>query len=306
MEPFDLKVAIVIPTFRRVDSLTLLLNRLEQERKLWAESFVSSPIVIVIDNDASATASHVVGDHSDFLYYSEMRRGVSHVRNTGVSMALEREVDAICFVDDDEETSDGWLNSLCSTLAEFDADIVVGPVIAKFGPNVPQSLINLGLFDRARFTTGTRLSEGWTGNLLVRSRVFSELETKNWFDESLTSTGGEDVEFTRRVASSGRVIVWDDHALVYEPVALERYKFSWHCQRSVRTGFVDALLDIRAGEEKGLVLARGVLRIFSGIALIAMWAVTFNWGGIGSGIKRLFRGIGFIRAVLQKSVNQYV
>jgi GT2 family glycosyltransferase len=262
--------------------------------------------VIVIDNDASGMAARVVGEHSDFLYASEKRRGVSHVRNTGVALALERKVDAICFVDDDEVTSTGWLNSLCMTLSRFEADMVAGPVIATFGSRPPQSLIRLGFFDRSRFRSGSRLAEGWTGNLLVKSLVFAELEPDSWFAPSLTSIGGEDVEFTRRVSQSGRKIVWDDQALVFEPVAVERYKFSWHCRRSIRTGFVDAFLNLRSGERRTAVFTEGALRILSGMTMILLCAITFNWRGLGDGVKRFFRGIGFIRAVLKKSVSQYV
>ena len=58
------------------------------------------------------------------------------------------------------------------------------------------------------------MGAGNTGNLLVRASVLDQHPDVR-FDESFGFAGGEDTDWTRRLASRGASIVWADRAVVW-------------------------------------------------------------------------------------------
>src|SRR5262245_24484258 len=173
--PQAARIGICIATYRRPRMLATLLKALERQtfRKV-REPHVA---VVVIDNDADESARSTVERAAvrarwPLCYGVEPLRGISHARNRGV-MAVSRECDFVVFVDDDELPRRNWLDELLSVQARENADVVAGPVLARFD-ELPPAWVERGrFFVRPRYRTGHPLSVAGAGTVLVRGGVMA-------------------------------------------------------------------------------------------------------------------------------------
>lgn len=229
-----LTVSIIVPTFRRQDSLRrTLASCLRQEGVDPA-----AVEVVVVDNCPQGSAADTVAAVADgaampIRYVHEQRPGVSHARNAGVHAAR---AGLIVFLDDDEEALDGWLAALLATQARFGADLVFGPVIAHFERPPPLDADFVGLFFSRTDPGPTRLIDSYHGSgnsLLVRARCIDGDEP---FDPRMTRTGGEDTMLFEGLKRSGRTFAWCAEAPVLEHVDGSRVGLSYLARRSFRRG----------------------------------------------------------------------
>ena len=119
-------ISVVIPTRGRPASLE------RAARSLFRQTGVDLALIelVIIDNDAARSAepaAMALAAEAPFplQYLCEPTPGVASARNTGVTAA---KAPLIAFLDDDEEASAGWLAALTEARAQFDADVVFGPV----------------------------------------------------------------------------------------------------------------------------------------------------------------------------------
>jgi GT2 family glycosyltransferase len=230
-----MRVDVCIVTYRRPQGLLRLLGAL-QELRFPAEA--PELRVVVVDNDPAESARPVCDDAHAWLsaplvYLVEKRRGIPQARNTAVAASLGS-ADFLAFLDDDEVPEPSWLAELLRVQRARQADAVAGPVLPRFEAETPGWLVRGGLFERPRYTTGARIDHAFTGNVLVRTAELARMDA--FFDERMALSGGEDAEFFRRFAASGRRIVWADSAIVYESVPASRAKLRWLLARSFRVG----------------------------------------------------------------------
>ena len=228
-------VAVCVATCQRpkgLEELLLALNRLQFEKVRTVEI-----TIIVVDNDDSASAQTVCDRvvqqrfRFELVYAVERRRGISYARNRALELAAS--ADFVAFIDDDEIPSAEWLDELLTVQQLYNADVVCGPVLPRFSHPVSDWMIQGRFFERPRFTTGTQLTEGRTGNVLMRQNV---VETVGRFEESLALTGGEDHDFFQRTLSSGFQIYWSDQACVSESLPQSRTTPAWLLRRGFRLG----------------------------------------------------------------------
>ncbi|MGF1607977.1 MAG: glycosyltransferase family 2 protein [Kiloniellales bacterium] len=174
--------------------------------------------IVVVDNSVDGRSRKAVQDlaHKSAVpirYVSERRMSFAYARNAGVRAARG---ELIAFLDDDEEASAGWLDSLAETLRRFDADVVFGPILPRFEGGKPPSWDPDGRHHVRRLDvpTGTEISARSTGNVLMKraSCVLDEAP----FAQELGITGGEDVDFFMRLQRLGRKLVWAGDAVVTE------------------------------------------------------------------------------------------
>ena len=215
------RVAICVATYKRPFLLRQLLSALDAlEFRSLSEPEIS---LIVVDNDPDACARPVVTEFVSrrfhIRYQLEPRPGISHARNTAVSLA--RGVDFLAFLDDDEQPSPAWLDQLLSVHLDYDAPIVSGRVIPVFEVDPPALHGNCGYFHRPRHANGTRLASASTANVLIHAPVFQRLAPQ-WFDPRFSLTGGEDTHFFRRAIAAGFHIVAADGAVAYETISADR------------------------------------------------------------------------------------
>lgn len=90
------------------------------------------------------------------------------------------------------------------------------------------------MFARPTLQNGTKVSQGRTGNALLR---LTSAPTAG-FKPSFGLTGGSDYEFFDRLRDDGQALVWCQSAIVHEYVPPERTKLHWIARRAFRGGQV--------------------------------------------------------------------
>ena len=238
------RVAICIGTFKRQELLRELLVGIA--RLTFRKVQPSQIQIVVVDNDELASAKEICGTVSvpwPIKYVVEPRRGITYVRNRAIAEAGS--ADFVAFIDDDEVPSVHWLNELLSIQAEFSADVVSGPVLPRYAPNVPDWVRNGRFFHKPVSATGiTRRAS--TNNVLIGTHVFRRI---GGFDDAFALSGAEDAHFFLRVWHAGYKIVWSRGAVVFEAVSAERGTVAWLLRREYQTGngwvFCEASVDNR-------------------------------------------------------------
>jgi succinoglycan biosynthesis protein ExoM len=228
--PKDPALSICVCTCRRPAALARLVERLAAQ--------APPPIreLVVVDNDARGSgraACAAVATPFALRYAIEPRRNIALARNRAVALATG---DWLGFLDDDELPAPDWLAHLWRTARRWDADAVLGPVLAEPPADAPSWIRQGRFFERRRFRTGTPVprNELRIGNALIRREPLAQL--RGPFDAAYGLTGGEDGDMLCRLARHGARIVWCDEAVVVEPVERERLAPRWLLRRAWRGG----------------------------------------------------------------------
>lgn len=162
---------------------------------------------------------------------------ISHARNALLDAA---DSDWIVFVDDDEWVEPDWLVRMFAAQRDFQADVVIGPVLPAYPPDTPAWLVQANPLYKDWGHRGKRLDTGRGGNTLVRMSLIRELALR--FNPAYGVTGGEDNVFFAEAASRGAVMVATDDAIIREHVPPERLSPALILRRAVRAGQSYALL----------------------------------------------------------------
>jgi succinoglycan biosynthesis protein ExoM len=275
------RIAVVVLTYRRPDGIARILPQLLEQ----AGSITPPAEVLVIDNDPSATAQPLVSATGGVRYVHEPRPGIAAARNR--ALVETSDVDALVFVDDDEEPGPSWLAELVAAWRRTGAAAVTGPVEPAFAATPTPWLLASGRFARRRATTGTVMRSAASNNLLLDRAAIGRLDLR--FDDSFGLTGGEDTAFTRELVSRGGLIVWCDEAPVLDHIPIERMSRSWVLRREFRSGTSWSRMRLVSGPPAGRPLvrfdlaARGILRI---AAALLRW----GWGAVTLDITHRARG----------------
>lgn len=193
--------------------------------------------IVVADNDAQKSAQATVADFArtsrvKTVYCCEPRQNIALTRNKALEHA---EGDYFAFIDDDEFPASEWLLRLLQTCEEHNAAGVLGPVRPHFDEPPPRWIVNGGFCERPEHPTGRVMqwTECRTGNVLFRNRVLEGLAQP--FDPKF-GTGGEDMDFFRRMTERGLKFVWCNEAVAYETVPPERLKRTYMLRRALLRG----------------------------------------------------------------------
>jgi glycosyltransferase involved in cell wall biosynthesis len=215
----------------------LLRRLLDRVATLQANNGAFTVSCVVVDNDvngsARTTIDRAINDHGlKVVDDIEPEKNFAMVRNRAVSLARG---DFIAFIDDDEVPVPEWITKLLETQSRTGADGVLGPVRPYFDTPPPSWIIRGGMCNRPVHPTGMQMhwSQARTGNVLIRSSVFSEGGLR--FDTSY-ATGGEDVDFFKRAMAAGNRFVWCEEAPAYELVPPERCRKSYFLKRGMLQG----------------------------------------------------------------------
>jgi GT2 family glycosyltransferase len=263
-------VAVCIVTYRRPLGLQRLLKALDD--LTFTRCSRPHVTVIVVDNDAEGSGREACQAQStrwyQLVYDVEPRRGIPQARNRAVGH-VNRAVEFIAFIDDDEMPTPGWLDELLHVQRMWQADVVAGPVLPSFPHTAPGWAVKGRFFDRMRYPTGHRSPHVGAGNALIRASVLQE--TGLAFNESMALTGGEDVLLFSRLAQLGYSIVWANDAVVHEAVPDTRLTVRWVLQRAYRLGNTWSLCERQLNPSVGRRLvrvAKGVGRIVQGVLFL--------------------------------------
>lgn len=299
------RVAVCVATYARPDGLTRLLDGLSA---LKTDACVR---VVVVDNDAAGPSREACEARADkfplgLRYEVEPQRGITYARNRAVA-AAGTDVDFIAMLDDDEVPGRGWLEGLLRVQAKYEADVVAGPVLPYF-PSMPAEWVQEGrFFDRPRYETGHELPHAHTHNVLVRRSVF---EKTGSFDNRFALTGGEDLQFFRRVKADGARIVWANDAAVEEWIPASRANVGWLLRRAYRSGATLGQVDRDRPDAlvaRPMRIVRGLGRATQGVLLTPVALVP--WRGrqvrLVRALQLIWRGIGMVAGVLGGRYEEY-
>ena len=227
-------ICVCVCTFKRPELIRRLLEKLQHQKT--DNLFTYS--AVVVDNDTNRTAEKVVTDiqkQSSFRieYYVEPEQNIALARNKAVEMARGN---YIAFIDDDEFAIDTWLLHHFRILQAHRSDGVLGPVKPDYPDGCPQWLIKSRLCERPEHPTGMIMhwSQTRTGNVLLKGKIFDDPSHR--FGAEFGRTGGEDIEFFRKVSKARKTFIWCNEAVVYETVSPERWGKRFYSQRFLRIG----------------------------------------------------------------------
>ncbi len=240
-EAMDL--SIVIATYDRPAHLALTLQScLSQTNDLGLDLEI-----IVIDNHPSGSGRQVCdrltgeGEHP-VRYIVDLTRNMAALRNRGFSEARGL---WLAFIDDDEIADPDWTDALVRTLQATDADIVVGPRLARFEGGSPPAydpggksfVRDLGLVDQAEIiltepSGKPRFGLGTGNSLFNLARCY--VPGQGPMLTAFGDAGGEDAELFVRLHRMGRRIIWSAGARVTETVPAHRTSPAYRFLRTRR------------------------------------------------------------------------
>lgn len=212
-------IYVCICTYKRPEYLKRLLRELAQQDTNLEFTYSA----VVVDNDELRSAENVVMEMAktspiSMQYVVEPQRNIAMARNRALQNAPG---DFIAFIDDDEYPVRNWLLNLLSMLRKYESAGVLGPVLPKFESTPPAWIVKGKFFERPNYASGYELSwsETRTGNVLFSRHILHNVDV--WFAPEF-DTGGEDVDFFRRMTQHGHKFVWCKEAAVNEWVPASR------------------------------------------------------------------------------------
>jgi succinoglycan biosynthesis protein ExoM len=301
--PAVARVAVCIATFRRPVGLRRLLGTLAELEPLPGEG---TPLVVVVDNDADASAQAVVAAARaelpfEVVYAVEAERNIALARNRGVALALERGAEWLAFVDDDETVHPGWLRELLEARDRAGADVVAGAIRTRCPDGTPAWLAQPPFYVPRTQRSGAVLTGAYTGNVLVRGALLAEPHGP--FDPRFGLSGGSDSHLFMRLHRTGARIVYAGEAVTEEVVPAARTKPGWVLRRAFRVGNTAMLCERELATGAPAVrLAKAALRLGYGAAslplgvlrgrgpaLRALWDVSYGCGAFAGAVGFRYR-----------------
>ena len=285
-------VSIVIPTQRRLESLTLAaLSALSQ---IGVDDAME---LVVVDNDASPSARELVynlacGAPFPVVYVHEPRSGVANARNAALEHARGR---LIAFLDDDEEAPPRWLAKLIEIQRRFDADVVFGPVRGRAPDGVVKHRSYLErFFSRVGPAEAGLIEQAYgCGDSLVRRAALPD--PNHPFSPERNRTGGEDDLLFAEMKAAGARFAWAPDAYVWEDPAPERLSLRYAIARAFAYGQGPTRQSASANPPDRLGVARwmligvgqaivfGLLAAVKGLIRAPDWAFAFDRAARGLG-----------------------
>lgn len=303
------RVVVAILTYRRPTELASCLAAVQAH----LDALLPTAGILVIDNDPFASAREVVQDAAAasnrlILYRVEPRPGIAAARNRALDEASED--DLLVFLDDDERPSTEWIVPLIETWRTTAAAAVMGRVVSVFASPLDPWVAAGEFFRRRRMPTGTEISVGAAGNLLLDLAAVRHLGVR--FDERLALGAGEDSLFTTHLVRAGGRMVWCDESVATDHVPAERMTRHWVLQRARSHGNTEAVVDLllaSTGLQRGWLRARsavrGSTRVAAGLARFAIGVVIRSLRHQARGLRTAYRGLGIASAAAGIVVQEY-
>ena len=230
--PEPVIVSVVIPTFRRPESLDRALRSLLAMRDI-----PPGVEVVVVDNDIGGSAARTVailakGAPLPIRYVHEPAAGVANARNAGV---LAARGELIAFLDDDETASPEWLVRLVEAQARFQADAVFGPVVAAIPEGAPHRDYLQRFFSRTG-PEASQVIDGYygCGASLVRRGALPDPAQP--FSAARNLIGGEDDLLFGEMKRHGARFAWAVDAWVHEHPETQRLTLGYALKRAFAFG----------------------------------------------------------------------
>lgn len=236
MDRNEKKIAICIPTCNRKRELRRLLKSITLQDIL-PQNYDFE--ILIIDNNIDSYLGNVFTESQYALFVIHSihvkKRGFSNVRNAAVSWVIDRGMDALIFVDDDEVVPTNWLFNMVRSWEKYNGDIITGPVAQILPRSASRFVKKYHLLEtNSNVISGKMLQYANSNNTLVSRKVLIAMGPS--FHPSLNRTGGEDTLFFHQCYHKGFKIYWDNSIMIKEPTTHKRMKVSYVLKRWFHNG----------------------------------------------------------------------
>ena len=269
------RIAILIPTLRRPDSLSRTLRSIFAQN-LFGAGGPSRVAIVVVDNSPEASARTTVdalrpASPAPLIYVHAPQPGIATARNAGLAATP---ADQIVFIDDDEEAPVGWLLALIDAHAAFGADVTFGPVQGVAAQARPAARPYLErFFSRIGPSQSGPITEVFgCGNSMMKRAT--SLAGPAPFDVAADDMGGEDDRLFTALKARGAQFAWAADAFVYEHAPAHRATLRYALKRAFAYGQSPCQICLRAGDPFGvakwMLIGAGQVAVY-GIVAAALW-----------------------------------
>lgn len=258
--------------------------------------------VIVADNDDVPSAEALVRDFAtrsgmDVTYLHCPARNISIARNGILEETARLGLTRLAFLDDDERAPADWIRTLLGAMDESAAEIVLGPVAARYAEDAPAWMRQRRVHDTlAEIGSDGQARSGYTCNVLLDMTAPSIADLR--FETARGRSGGEDTAYFHHATRNGARMIFAPDALVSEDVPGARAKLDWLLKRRFRMGQTHASLIMEghslAGRLALAAVAAAKVIVFLGLALIR----SLSTGGRNSALMRGALHMGTVSGLL--------
>lgn len=208
-----MKVSVVIPAYNAESTIGKCID------SLLNQDYDEDYEIIVVDDNSSDSTKAVVERFKMVKLLPQKKRGPAAARNLG---ARNAEGEVVCFIDSDCIAERNWLREITRPFEDGDIAGVQGAykinqseIIARFE--------QLEIENRYRMMKKAEyIDHIGTYSAAYKKEVFLQ---NNGFDELFPIASGEDIEFSFRLASKGKKLVFNPGAVVIHkhPVSILHY-----------------------------------------------------------------------------------
>lgn len=291
---------VALCTHNHADRLTRTLADLPQ---------ISPPAAVweflIIDNGSRDATPALLASHTwpagwDVRVVREEKLGLSNARNRAIA---EARGEYIIFLDDDETADPDWLCAYERLIRATGADAFGGRIRVLFEedfrpPWLSDELLGfLGELNRADAIVPLtdRGTSFYGGNFGFRRVLAGQV---GGFDAMLgrkggDNTGGEEVDFYRRLLAAGCKVWWTPEAVIHHRIQAEKLNRGYFRDLHYRQGRMEAIRERGAGSRLPPVYLYGQLLR----AMLAVWR-DFRAGGRNATLRREMNVAYFLGRIL--------
>lgn len=228
------KLAIIIPTFRRIGGLQNAVDSVFKQKD------VPNFELIVVDNDPGGSALEVAQslaktapEHVEVIVRHEKAPGVATARNTAMAAT---DATLIAFLDDDQTADPMWLRHLLNNYETYKAASTFCPTKTVLPDGVENHTAYFEKFFAREYDANEGLIPDYFGignSLLDRTQTTSIVPL---FDVRTDESGGEDDLLYGELQKLGKRFSWSTQAVAYEHVPETRVNLSYTLRRAFAYG----------------------------------------------------------------------
>ena len=233
-------------------------------------------IIIIVDNDSEGSARSIVKSSEASLpfpieYNQEANKGIPFARNKVLERALAKQVDAIAFLDDDDQADKNWLVQLLKYYTQAKLSVVTGPQHCLLPPATPKWARKSEFFRSMSFPTGTKRPWAATHNVMFSIELVKKIGLR--FDTNFLT--GEDQLFFMQAVRAGADILWVQKASVSETPSIDRISLKWILLRNFKYSSQGNRLYRKLFGWRGIFQAfwRGALYLGYSSSILLIWGL---------------------------------
>ena len=273
--------------------------------------------LIVVDNSPNPETEAICARAAprlpiQIMYIAEDQSGITHARNRGVEVALNRGADYVAFIDDDDQPQADWLIQLLDRQAVTGADLVFGSWVLD--TQMPQWARESGIF-RSPVKAKHENKGGRYGlpgcastcNALVGRDILERVATTGpVFSHTFRFSGGEDKDFFIRARSLGARLASADMSVIHRNHEPDRYTARGLLKRGFKNGCSQVSMAHSHGTTSRVLRLLGTALSKLLMSLFLLPFSIFSRGMLMHNLYRMAKAMGVLYTALTgRSINYY-